>query len=83
MRDAAQSERDRKRENGGNSALLCSVSDQLDMCDLCLLYVSVGNPTRQFQQTVLWGVAGRKWVGTARNKKEKMKDKVLLTTELR
>lgn len=29
-------DRQRERENGGNSTRPCSVSNQLDMCDLCL-----------------------------------------------
>lgn len=34
-RNSKGREKDRKRENGGSGALLCSVSNQLDMCDLC------------------------------------------------
>ena len=35
------------------------------------VYVSVGNPARQFQHAVLWGVAGRMWMGWARNLKKR------------
>lgn len=47
------------------SALLCLQSTT--MCDLRPLNVFVGNHTCQFQQTGLWGVAGRKWEGARRN----------------
>lgn len=43
-------------------------------CVTCVC-VSTGNPTRQFQQTVLWGVVGRKWVGPARREKKKKKNR--------
>ncbi len=45
QRDRERDSKEREREE--TRALLCSVSDQLDMCDLCLLHVSIGNPTHQ------------------------------------
>lgn len=50
--------RERQKEKG---TAHCSALS-LDVCDLCLLYVSVGNPICQFQQMVLWEVGGRKCV---------------------
>lgn len=70
--------RDRQRERMEGTAHGPALSPINLTCVTCVC-VSTGNPTRQFQQTVLWGVVGRKWVGPARREKkeeEKTKNKV-------
>lgn len=72
-------ETERERTEG---TVHCSALSPINLTCATCVYVSVAKPTRQFQQTVLWGVAGRKWMGPARNKREKMKDQFLLTFKM-
>lgn len=66
-------ETERARMEG---TVLCAVSNQLDMCDLCLLYVSIGNASAMGS-----GQAGSGW--DKPEIKKKMKNKILLPPQLR